>query len=88
MTDKKEKIAITGFVPFFFKTRAKTARVITFEEFNQALHELAPKRFKGKGQAEAIQHMYGLVAGQDPANAGVTVSISRSYQSLLQHSHG
>ncbi|XP_043969797.1 tubulin polymerization-promoting protein family member 2-like [Gambusia affinis] len=56
----------------FSKVKAKTARVITFEEFNQALIELAPKRFKGKSPQEAIQHMYGLVAGQDPANAGVT----------------
>lgn len=57
---------------FFF--RAKSARVITFEQFNQALTELAPKRFKGKGKEEALQKLYGLIVGKEPANVGVTVS--------------
>ena len=55
--------------------RAKTSRVITFEQFSQALVELAPKRFKGKGQEEALQQLYGLIAGKEPANAGVTVRV-------------
>ena len=54
--------------------RAKTARVITFEQFNQALVELAPKRFRGKDQQEALPLLYGLIAGKGPANVGVTVS--------------
>uniref|UniRef100_A0A8C7YWE6 Tubulin polymerization promoting protein family member 3 n=1 Tax=Oryzias sinensis TaxID=183150 RepID=A0A8C7YWE6_9TELE len=54
--------------------RAKSARVITFEQFNQALTELAPKRFKGKSKDEALQQLYGLLAGKEPANVGVTVS--------------
>ncbi|XP_054897137.1 tubulin polymerization-promoting protein family member 2 [Poeciliopsis prolifica] len=56
----------------FSKVKAKSARVITFEQFNQALTELAPKRFKGKGKEEAVQQVYALIAGKDPANAGVT----------------
>ncbi|KAJ8383675.1 hypothetical protein AAFF_G00216460 [Aldrovandia affinis] len=56
----------------FSKVKAKTARVITFEQFNQALVELAPKRFKGKSQQEALQQLYSLIAGKDPANMGVT----------------
>ncbi|XP_037620306.1 tubulin polymerization-promoting protein family member 2 [Sebastes umbrosus] len=56
----------------FSKVKAKSARVITFEQFNQALIELAPKRFKGKSKEESLQHLYGLVAGKDPANTGVT----------------
>ena len=56
--------------------RAKTARVITFEQFAQAMAELAPKRFKGKGQEEALQQLYGLIVGKEPANVGVTVSWS------------
>ncbi|XP_043969798.1 tubulin polymerization-promoting protein family member 2 [Gambusia affinis] len=56
----------------FSKVKAKSARVITFEQFTQALTELAPKRFKGKGKEEAVQQVYGLIAGKDPANAGVT----------------
>lgn len=55
--------------------RAKSARVITFEQFNQALVELAPKRFKGKSQEEAQQLLYGLIAGKEPANVGVTVRV-------------
>ncbi|XP_020340901.1 tubulin polymerization-promoting protein family member 3-like [Oncorhynchus kisutch] len=56
----------------FTKVKAKTARVIAFEQFSQALSELAPKRFKGKCQEEALQQLYGLIAGREPANAGVT----------------
>ncbi|KAM7008719.1 tubulin polymerization-promoting protein family member 2 [Tautogolabrus adspersus] len=56
----------------FSKVKAKSARVITFEQFNQALTELAPKRFKGKSKEEALQQLYGLIAGKEPANVGVT----------------
>lgn len=56
----------------FSKVKAKSARVITFEQFNQALTELAPKRFKGKSKEEALQQLYGLVVGKEPTNAGVT----------------
>lgn len=38
--------------------------------------ELAPKRFKGKSKEEALQQLYGLIAGKEPSNVGVTVSIS------------
>lgn len=64
--------------------RAKTARVITFEQFTQAMSELAPKRFKGKSQEEAVQLLYGLIAGKEPANIGVTVSPSQSKQFFEQ----
>ncbi|XP_010794290.1 tubulin polymerization-promoting protein family member 2 [Notothenia coriiceps] len=57
----------------FSKNKAKSARVITFEQFNQALTELAPKRFKGK--EESLQQLYSLIVGKEPANIGVTVSI-------------
>ncbi|XP_056136859.1 tubulin polymerization-promoting protein family member 2 [Lampris incognitus] len=56
----------------FSKVKAKTARVITLEQFNQALEELASKRFKGKSQEEALQQLHGLIAGKEPANAGIT----------------
>ncbi|XP_069757546.1 tubulin polymerization-promoting protein family member 3-like [Narcine bancroftii] len=57
----------------FSKVKAKSARAINFEEFKAALAELAPKRFKGQSQEEALQSIYGLIAGKDPANLGVTV---------------
>ncbi|XP_069570145.1 tubulin polymerization-promoting protein family member 2 [Brachyistius frenatus] len=56
----------------FSKVKAKSARVITFEQFHQALTELAPKRFKGKSKEEALQQLYGLVVGKEPTNVGVT----------------
>ncbi|XP_072925973.1 tubulin polymerization-promoting protein family member 3-like isoform X1 [Hemitrygon akajei] len=55
-------------------TRAKSARVINFEEFKAALRELAPKRFKGQSQEDALQSIYVLIAGKDPANLGITVA--------------
>ncbi|XP_048402513.1 tubulin polymerization-promoting protein family member 3-like [Stegostoma tigrinum] len=58
----------------FSKVKSKSARVITFEEFKMALAELAPKRFKGKSQEEALASIYALIAGKDPTNAGVTVA--------------
>lgn len=70
-----------------FFLRAKSARVITFEQFNQALTELAPKRFKGKSKEEALQQLYGLIVGKEPANVGITVSISavRTHSPLARH---
>lgn len=56
----------------FSKVKAKSVRVITFEQFNQALTELAPKRFKGKSKEEALQQVYGLIVGKDPSNVGIT----------------
>uniref|UniRef100_A0A3P8YMU3 Tubulin polymerization-promoting protein family member 3 n=1 Tax=Esox lucius TaxID=8010 RepID=A0A3P8YMU3_ESOLU len=38
----------------FTKVKAKTSRVITYEEFQKALEELAPKRFKGQSKEEAL----------------------------------
>ncbi|XP_006641182.2 tubulin polymerization-promoting protein family member 3-like isoform X1 [Lepisosteus oculatus] len=55
----------------FSKVKSKS-RVITFEQFTLALAELAPKRFKGKSQEEALQEMYKLIMGKEPANVGVT----------------
>lgn len=54
--------------------RAKSARVINYEEFKKALEELATKRFKGKSKEEAFDAICQLIAGKEPANIGVTVS--------------
>ncbi|MBN3310754.1 tubulin polymerization-promoting protein family member 3 [Amia ocellicauda] len=56
----------------FTKVKSKSARVITFEQFIQALTELAPKRYKSKSKEEALQEMYKLIAGKEPASMGVT----------------
>ncbi|XP_038162507.1 tubulin polymerization-promoting protein family member 3 isoform X2 [Cyprinodon tularosa] len=56
----------------FSKVKQRTARVITYEEFQRALEELAPKRFKGQAKEEALQSIYKLVEGQEPTSVGVT----------------
>ncbi|XP_006780511.1 tubulin polymerization-promoting protein family member 3 [Neolamprologus brichardi] len=50
----------------------KTSRVINYEEFQKALEELAPKRFKGQTKEEALQSIHKLVEGREPTNVGVT----------------
>ncbi|XP_042171855.1 tubulin polymerization-promoting protein family member 3 isoform X1 [Oncorhynchus tshawytscha] len=54
------------------RCRAKTSRVITYEEFQRALEELAPKRFKGQSKEEALTSVYKLIEGKEPTNIGVT----------------
>lgn len=55
-------------------TRAKNARTITFQQFQEAMKELGQKRFKGKSPDEALENIYKLMEGKDPATTGVTVS--------------
>nr|XP_039256319.1 tubulin polymerization-promoting protein family member 2-like [Styela clava] len=58
----------------FSKVKAKAARVITFDQFQEALKELSKKKFKkmktADEQAQAIYQM--IVAGEGPTNQGVT----------------
>ena len=62
-----------GTAVVFCRCRAKTSRVITYEEFQRALEELAPKRFKGQSKEEALASVYKLIEGKEPTNVGVTV---------------
>lgn len=55
-------------------TRAKNARTITFQQFQEAMKELSQKRFKDKKPDEALENIYKLMEGKDPATTGVTVS--------------
>ncbi|CAN9506572.1 unnamed protein product [Ophioblennius macclurei] len=59
----------------FSKVKQKSSRVMTFEEFQTALQELAPKRFKGQSREEAQEAMRRLVEGGEPSNAGVTKAV-------------
>ncbi|XP_029000563.1 tubulin polymerization-promoting protein family member 3 [Betta splendens] len=56
----------------FTKVKQKTSRMMTYEEFQRALEELAPKRFKGQSREEALQSIFKLVEGKEPSNVGVT----------------
>ncbi|KAM9808678.1 tubulin polymerization-promoting protein family member 3 isoform 1-T3 [Syngnathus typhle] len=59
----------------FSKVKQKSSRVITFNEFQRALQELAPKRFKSKGRDEAIMAIYKMVEGGEPTQFGVTKTV-------------
>lgn len=67
-----KNVTMTDVDIVFSKVKVKSARVITFEQFNQALTELAPKRFKGKSKEESLPQLYALIVGKEPANIGVT----------------
>ncbi|CAM5146204.1 unnamed protein product [Natator depressus] len=56
----------------FNKVKTKGSRTINFAEFQQAMKELCGKRFKGKSPEEALQAVYALMEGKEPANVGVT----------------
>ncbi|KAG5848727.1 hypothetical protein ANANG_G00102450 [Anguilla anguilla] len=56
----------------FTKVKAKTSRVITYEEFQKALEELAPKRFKGQSKEESLKSIHKLIEGKEPTNVGIT----------------
>ncbi|XP_077437792.1 tubulin polymerization-promoting protein family member 3 [Vanacampus margaritifer] len=59
----------------FSKVKQKSARVITFNEFMQALQELAPRRFKGKTREEAIMAIYQMAESGEPSKFGVTKTV-------------
>lgn len=54
--------------------RGKSCRTITFEQFQEALEELAKKRFKDKSSEEAVREVHRLIEGKAPIISGVTVS--------------
>ncbi|XP_059769753.1 tubulin polymerization-promoting protein family member 2 isoform X8 [Balaenoptera ricei] len=56
----------------FSKVKAKNARTITFQQFQEAMKELGQKQFKGKSPDEALENIYRLMEGKDPATTGVT----------------
>lgn len=60
----------------FSKVKQKTARVITYPEFQKALQELSSKKFKGISKEEAYESICKLVAGKEPASSGVTKATS------------
>ncbi|KAG8437704.1 hypothetical protein GDO86_008419 [Hymenochirus boettgeri] len=61
----------------FSKVKAKTARVISYEEFQKALEELSLKRFKGKSKEEAFEDICKLVSGKEPISSGVTKAATK-----------
>ncbi|XP_031217264.1 tubulin polymerization-promoting protein family member 2 isoform X2 [Mastomys coucha] len=56
----------------FSKVKAKNARTINFQQFKEAMKELGQKLFKGKNPDEALEDVFKLMEGKDPATTGVT----------------
>ncbi|KAM9646442.1 LOW QUALITY PROTEIN: tubulin polymerization-promoting protein family member 2 [Trichechus inunguis] len=56
----------------FSKVKVKNARTTTFAQFQEAMKELGQKWFKGKNPDEALDNIYKLMEGKDPATTGVT----------------
>ncbi|XP_060150536.1 tubulin polymerization-promoting protein family member 2 isoform X4 [Globicephala melas] len=74
MDDKK--VTSTDVDIVFSKVKAKNARTITFQQFQEAMKELGQKQFKGKSPDEALENIYKLMEGKEPATTGVTVKSS------------
>uniref|UniRef100_A0A8C6AU27 Tubulin polymerization promoting protein n=1 Tax=Monodon monoceros TaxID=40151 RepID=A0A8C6AU27_MONMO len=69
-------ITVTDVDIVFSKIKGKSCRTITFEQFKEALEELAKKRFKDKSREEATQEVHRLSEGKAPIISGVTKAIS------------
>ncbi|XP_073486738.1 tubulin polymerization-promoting protein isoform X2 [Aquarana catesbeiana] len=67
----------------FSKVKAKSCRTITFQQFSDALEELALQRFKDHEKEEAVSMMHKLVEGKSPVIAGVTKAVSSPTVSRL-----
>ncbi|XP_032478725.1 tubulin polymerization-promoting protein family member 2 isoform X1 [Phocoena sinus] len=74
MDDKK--VTSTDVDIVFSKVKAKNARTITFQQFQEAMKELGQKKFKGKSPDEALENIYRLMEGKDPATTGVTKAMT------------
>ncbi|XP_067856668.1 tubulin polymerization-promoting protein [Heptranchias perlo] len=70
-----KNVTITDVDIVFSKVKRKSFRTITFDQFKNALEELAQKRFKGKIEEEAIQEIYKLIEGKSPLISGVTKTV-------------
>ncbi|KAM5191658.1 tubulin polymerization-promoting protein family member 2-like [Mantella aurantiaca] len=60
----------------FSKVKNKTSTVINYEEFKKALEFLSVKRFKGLSPGEAVEAIYKLVEGKEPASPGTTKPVA------------
>ncbi|XP_067911631.1 tubulin polymerization-promoting protein [Heterodontus francisci] len=70
-----KNVTITDVDIVFSKVKAKSFRTITFDQFKDALEELARKRFKGKIKEEAIQEIHKLIEGESPVISGITKTV-------------
>ncbi|XP_021114226.1 tubulin polymerization-promoting protein isoform X2 [Heterocephalus glaber] len=69
-----KSVTVTDVDIVFSKTKGKSCRTITFEQFQEALEELATKRFKDKSKEDAVREVHQLIEGRSPVISGVTGS--------------
>ncbi|TSK20184.1 Tubulin polymerization-promoting protein [Bagarius yarrelli] len=78
-----KSITLTDVDIVFSKVKNKSARTITYNQFKEALSELARKRFKDKTGEEAAEEVFKLVEGKSPVIAGVTKAVASPTVSRL-----
>ncbi|KAG9337765.1 hypothetical protein JZ751_028263 [Albula glossodonta] len=61
----------------------KSCRTITYDQFREALGELARKRFKEKTAEEAAEEVFKMVEGKSPVISGVTRAVASPTVSRL-----
>ncbi|XP_028673092.1 tubulin polymerization-promoting protein-like isoform X1 [Erpetoichthys calabaricus] len=78
-----KNVTITDVDIVFSKVKNKSGRTITYEQFKEALQELAEKRFKEKTGEEAVQQVYKMIEGKGPVVSGITVAVDSPTVSRL-----
>lgn len=78
-----KNVTVTDVDIVFSKIKGKSCRTITFEQFQEALEELAKKRFKDKSGEEAVREVHRLIEGRAPVISGVTKAVSSPTVSRL-----
>ncbi|KAJ8415826.1 hypothetical protein AAFF_G00403830 [Aldrovandia affinis] len=76
-------ITLTDVDIVFTKVKKKSSRTITFDQFKEALGELARKRYKEKTEEEAAEEVFKLVEGKSPIISGVTRAVASPTVSRL-----
>ncbi|XP_061080421.1 tubulin polymerization-promoting protein isoform X1 [Conger conger] len=78
-----KSITLTDVDIVFTKVKNKSCRTITFDQFKEALAELARKRYKDKTGEEAAEEVFKLVEGKSPIISGVTRAVASPTVSRL-----
>ncbi|XP_062841522.1 tubulin polymerization-promoting protein isoform X2 [Trichomycterus rosablanca] len=78
-----KSVTLTDVDIVFSKVKNKSARTITYNQFKEALSELARKRYKDKTSEEASEEVFKLVEGKSPLISGVTRAVASPTVSRL-----
>ncbi|XP_015213209.2 tubulin polymerization-promoting protein isoform X1 [Lepisosteus oculatus] len=78
-----KNITLTDVDIVFSKVKKKSCRTITFDQFKEALGELAKKRFKDKSGEDAAEEVFKMIEGKSPIISGVTKAVASPTVSRL-----